>query len=273
MTRRDWSRYQVVNGGLELLEAEFTRHVYGFHFHETYAIGVTLRGVQRFRCGRQGFDSVPGDVILIPPGESHDGESGTPEGYAYRMFYVEETLLRELIAGGRDSLRGGVLVHDAAAAGGLADAWSMMSEHPSSLRAEEHFVRGLNLLAHSDRPIDAGSRTQTSPILKQVRDYLHDRPNRRVSLAELADIAGMSRFRLTRSFQRAYGLPLHAYNLQVRLHEAKRRLTKGESVVKVAVDLGFSDQSHFHRRFRSAFGVTPGQWREAHHPRHGTRTH
>ena len=262
-THRDWFRYQVLNGGIELLEAEFVTHVYERHFHEKYAIGVTLWGVQRFRCGRRRYDSVPGDVMIIRPGESHDGESGTRDGYSYLMVYVGEATFREASADGSGGLRGGVLLHDAATAGELANAWRAMSAQPSSLMAEEHFVRVLNALAYARGKADATAETPPSAILARVREYIHERPDSRVSLSELAAIAAMSRFKLTRCFQRAYGLPLHAYHLQVRLHEAKRRLTSGESIASVAVNLGFSDQSHLHRRFRAAFGLTPGQWRAA----------
>jgi AraC-like DNA-binding protein len=76
-------------------------------------------------------------------------------------------------------------------------------------------------------------------------------------------IAGLSRFQLTRQFQRVFGLPLHAYHLQIRLEEARRRLRHGQTIAAVAADLGFVDQSHFHRRFRvrARFGITPAEWR------------
>src|SRR5262245_46647848 len=90
--------YREAGQHVELLEAECTSYVYERHFHDTYAIGVTLRGVQRFRCGGRTHDSVPGRVMVIPPGEVHDGESGSPGGYAYRMFYVHERLIREVLA-------------------------------------------------------------------------------------------------------------------------------------------------------------------------------
>jgi AraC family chemosensory pili system transcriptional regulator ChpD len=67
---------------------------------------------------------------------------------------------------------------------------------------------------------------------------------------------------LTRQFEQAYGLPLHAYHLHLRLLEAKRRLRTGVPIAAVAADLGFADQSHLHRRFKGAFGMTPGEWRD-----------
>jgi AraC-like DNA-binding protein len=56
------------------------------------------------------------------------------------------------------------------------------------------------------------------------------------------------------------GLPLHAYHMQLRLHEARRRLRAGDAIAAVALDLGFADQSHLNRRFKGAFGVAPGAY-------------
>src|SRR5262249_60753651 len=85
-----------------------------------------------------------------------------------------------------------------------------------------------------------------------------------VTLHDLSAVAGMSRFQLTRRFQDAYGLPLHAYHLHARLEEGRRRLASGQTIAAVSADLGFVDQSHFHRRFKGSFGMTPGAWRAAH---------
>ena len=84
---------------------------------------------------------------------------------------------------------------------------------------------------------------------------------RNVTLDELAQLAGLNAFTLLRVFRRAYGLPPHAYQLQVRLRHAKRLLRQGETPVRAALETGFADQSHFGRHFRRAFGITPHQYR------------
>src|SRR5262245_47501492 len=81
--------------GVEMLEARFERHVYERHSHDAYAIGVTLYGVQRFSCRGRRHDNLPGQVMVIGPGEVHDGESGAFGGYGYRMLYLPA----ELVAG------------------------------------------------------------------------------------------------------------------------------------------------------------------------------
>ena len=49
------------------------------HWHDAYLVGFTEQGVQRFHCGRQRYDSVPGKIILIEPGEVHNGEAPTED--------------------------------------------------------------------------------------------------------------------------------------------------------------------------------------------------
>jgi hypothetical protein len=99
-SRTEWLTCRTGPDGIELLEAAFDRHIYDRHIHETYAIGVTLRGVQRFWCRGATHDSTPGDVILINPGEVHDGRSGARDGYADRMFYVSIDALRRVVEDG-----------------------------------------------------------------------------------------------------------------------------------------------------------------------------
>ena len=264
---RDWARYRAANADVELLEAAFEQHVYERHFHETYAIGVTLRGVQRFRGGSRTHNSMPGDVMVIPPGEIHDGESGAAGGYAYRMFYIREAALRDVLedalaTGSTTPPRGAFILHDAKLARRVNSAWKAMSVAPDSLRAEELFRQALALLSARD-PRDTVRCSCTDRNLLAVRSYLLDNLLQHVSMQALASVAGLSRFQLTRRFQRAFGLPLHAYQVQARLQEAKLRLRAGADIASVAHELGFADQSHLHRRFKGAFGITPAQWRNA----------
>jgi hypothetical protein len=81
MNQREWADSLPGCDGVELLQARFERHVYDRHMHDTYAIGVTLNGVQRFWCRGSYHDSTGGQVMVIHPGEVHDGRSGAAGGY------------------------------------------------------------------------------------------------------------------------------------------------------------------------------------------------
>lgn len=261
------ARYRLVSRDVELFEAAFERHVYERHIHDSYAIGVTLRGVQRFWCRGATRDSTAGTVIVIAPGEVHDGQSGAPGGYAYRMLYVSIDYVERVLAdaGGRRGAAIGARVPvmvDAALARQLDSAWRAGDRSPGSLAAGQ--LLDESLLAVAARNGFGGTHGRGAvdqSALRHVRDYLHQHVHLPVSVHDLAALASMSRFQLTRQFQQTYGLPLHAYHLHVRLEEAKRQLSEGAAIASVAANLGFADQSHLNRRFKGAFGVTPGEWR------------
>ena len=91
-------------------------------------------------------------------------------------------------------------------------------------------------------------------------DYLEENFAEDCALADLAVLAGINRFNLLRAFQRCVGLPPHLYQTQLRLRHARRLMLAGEAPAMAAVAVGFTDQSHLIRKFKAAYGVTPGEY-------------
>jgi AraC family transcriptional regulator len=78
-------------------------------------------------------------------------------------------------------------------------------------------------------------------------------------LDEVARQVGASPFHLARLFRRATGLSLHGYRTRLRLLHALERLEEARgALTDLALELGFSSQSHFTDAFRGAFGLPPG---------------
>ena len=98
----------------------------------------------------------------------------------------------------------------------------------------------------------------TPDTIRRSVERMHDDFSEPLSLEDLAQEVGLSRFQFLRHFRRSMGLTPHAYLLQIRAHRAKERLLEGCPIADVAVDCGFFDQSHLNRRFKEVFGVTPG---------------
>lgn len=96
--------------------------------------------------------------------------------------------------------------------------------------------------------------------LERAREILEDRKNEQVTLDDLAKAAALSRFHLVRSFANEYGIPPHAYQINVRIKYASQLLRTGMPCVQVASAVGFADQSHFARHFKRIMGVAPGAY-------------
>ncbi|WP_347110961.1 helix-turn-helix transcriptional regulator [Paenarthrobacter sp. S56] len=94
------------------------------------------------------------------------------------------------------------------------------------------------------------------PVLERLR---HDEDN--PSLAELAGIAGMTKYQLVRAVKEATGLPPLAWRQNNRIVAARQLLKAGHPIADTAQKLGFTDQSHFHRVFRAHVAAAPGEYR------------
>ena len=76
----DWVRAHAAVGGVEPVEARFAGAPFGRHRHDSYAIGLTVDGVQTFGYRGARRASLTGEVFVLHPDEAHDGAAGTPGG-------------------------------------------------------------------------------------------------------------------------------------------------------------------------------------------------
>ncbi|MFV0465718.1 MAG: helix-turn-helix domain-containing protein [Lachnospiraceae bacterium] len=93
--------------------------------------------------------------------------------------------------------------------------------------------------------------------------FLERHFTRKVSLNEMSKIAGVSKYHLSREFQRYTGYtPLHYLNM-LRIEHAKSLLTGTSlSAAKIAALSGFEDVNNFSRHFKKNTGITPGAFRK-----------
>jgi len=84
-----------------------------------------------------------------------------------------------------------------------------------------------------------------------------------ISLDEIAEVGGVSRFHLCRAFGVATGRSVMRYVRERRLTEAARKLADGApDILSVALDWGYGSHEAFTRAFRDQFGITPEQLRD-----------
>jgi AraC-like DNA-binding protein len=99
--------------------------------------------------------------------------------------------------------------------------------------------------------------------VRRAREHLRERWDQPVSLAELAGVAGLSRFELARRFREQIGVAPHAFQVNLRVERARALLAAGHPPATVAAACGFADQPHLTRTFKRAVGVTPGRYARA----------
>jgi AraC-like DNA-binding protein len=142
---------------------------------------------------------------------------------------------------------------------------ALSAEPAGGLAVEEtvlHVVAALRPHLRPGPPNRGRSRAEHTAV-RRARAHLRGRWDRRVSLAELSSVAGLSRFELVRRFRDQNRVTPHAYQLNLRVDQARRSLAAGAPPAEVAATCGFADQPHLTRVFKRAVGVSPGRYASA----------
>jgi AraC-like DNA-binding protein len=105
-------------------------------------------------------------------------------------------------------------------------------------------------------------------LVEDARELLSGEPD--LALPDLAELLGISPWRLSRLFHRLTGVTLHRYRTRLRVTAALDRLSEStDSLAALAAELGFADQAHLTRVIRAMTGLPPGRLRVLLTPRTG----
>jgi AraC-like DNA-binding protein len=248
--------------GIEALHASFVEHAYRPHSHPTWTVAVIERGAARFEVDDTRQRADEGELFVLEPESVHTGMAAVPEGWTYKVLYVAPDLISEWAEQDAPAPRGAqwVVFRDRALQAQLLRAHRALVED-DALALEVAVlgaVAGLRTHLRPGPPAPRGGHEHAA--VRRARAHLAERWAERVSLAELAAVAGLSRFELVRRFRADTGMPPHAFQIDLRIGQARRLLAAGEAPAGVAATCGFADQAHFTRTFRRAVGVTPARF-------------
>ncbi len=248
--------------GLERIEARFAGDAFEPHRHDTYAIGVTLHGVQTFQYRGETRYSTAGQIIVLHPDELHDGGAATDEGLLYRMLYIEPSLLRRALGddGAPLPFVADPVVVDEGMFAALRTVLGDLDQELEDLSVDD-------LLGEIGRGLARNANQRLKPVrhaaLHQARvakDYLEENLTALVRSEDLERVTGIDRFELSRHFRTMYATSPYRFHLMRRLHRGRSMIESGAPIAEIAAAMAFADQAHFSRHFKKAFGLTPGRW-------------
>lgn len=106
-------------------------------------------------------------------------------------------------------------------------------------------------------------KPKVSPEIRQCCDYICDHLEQKLTLEELAQVMGYSKYYLTQKFSRETGMSIRAFVTAKRVKRARHLLLHtGMPVEAISQRLKFSSRSHFAAAFRDSEGMSPTEFRE-----------
>lgn len=253
-------RRPAFRAGVELYRARIVRHAFEPHTHEAYGLGAIASGAERFRYRGSEHLAPAGSLVLMNPDELHTGRAGDAAGWSYRMVYLDPALV-EQVSGERGWWFGDAVGHDAPRARRVGRLLDQLWYSRDPLEFDSLLLTLLTEFrahARTPRAAPAEGALRFAPVIDFMRAHLH----RRITLDELAAVAGLSPFHFLRRFQATHHVTPQQMLMALRLYDAKERLARGEAPAEVAAAVGLTDQAHLTRALARRYGVTPARYQQ-----------
>lgn len=264
LNRLQYIRHPAIPG-VELLSAESSTDSWSM-FHERYLICGCPSVASSWVYRRKTHVAEDGTTAFLEPGEIHrvvtkqkpsdflalfiEHDHFKEFGHEFGMKGVPH--FRTAVAASPRLLSNLIRLRESLQLGG--DALALQSRLAVLVQEASHYAEC------RPRIFKVAGHTRA---LNLVRQHLEHRFHESVTLNELATAAALSRFHLVRAFTHHFGLPPHAYQIQLRIKRACRLLRKGAPCAEVATAVGFADQSHLGRHFKKVMGTTPSTYRRS----------
>ena len=244
------------------------------HHHDFYEVYFFLSGNVQYNIESRSYLLTPGDVLLISPMELHQPMFGSEHReYERIVLWIDKQFLEGFILSGQNL----TACFDTTVPGhtnllrpeGVARQYltfllenlmvEVDSEDPYSdmaaLSLLAQVLVALNRLAKQS----AGEENKSGQdaTVYSVLSYINEHYSENLTLDDLANKFFISKYHLSREFQRLVGTSVHRYIVQKRLVMAKQMLSEGKPSSEVYQHCGFGDYSNFFRAFKAEYQISP----------------
>ncbi|WP_413372188.1 AraC family ligand binding domain-containing protein [Paenibacillus taichungensis] len=251
---------------LEAYQFEGIMQKFPNHFHDYYVIGFIEQGKRHLVCNNEEYILNTGDMIIFNPHDPHACEQVDGRTLDYRCINIQPEVMRQYVqeVTGQDYLPRftSPVLYQSEHVTSLHELHQIILEEQADFHKEELLLFLLEQLmreyADAEPPISAQDVTIE---IRLICEYIETHYMESITLNQLVELTGLSKYHLLRLFTRQKGISPYRYLETIRINQAKRLLEHGQLPIEVAAQTGFSDQSHFTNFFKKLIGLTPKQYR------------
>ncbi|SHJ01645.1 AraC family transcriptional regulator [Desulfosporosinus lacus] len=236
------------------------------HAHEELSIGLVEKGISVNEYEGQMFEASPGYLVIIPPEVIHKCSPQSYGCWQFKMLYIRPSWLK--VAFGLQTIDyiSTVKMLDKNNLKQTTNLFRILLSKLPTIQKESCLIRELPRLLSFGFLLEGDQESfdnHNIRALKLSREYMEDNYLDRITLDNLANVSGLSKYHLIRLFNKMCGISPHGYLTMLRINHAKKELLKNISIAEVAANVGFYDQSHFSKTFKQYLGITPDYYRRA----------
>ena len=256
--------YSTSSQDISLIQAQYQEFAFQRHYHLDFHIGLITQGQQKFVYKGTSYHAGAGQVVMMPPDELHDGHSKLESGYQVSVFSVSPQWFGDLA----DHSKNGhvlsfseLILSDQATFLQLRNFHGLLINPNISQLAQDCLpFEGFSTIV--DRYAQFGSKTQVklgTQSVNTLKDYLMANLDQPVRLEQLSELCDLTTTQFQRHFKNKMGITPYAWLSRLRMEQGMRLIKSGIGGTEVAHQVGFYDQAHFSKAFKTAFGVSPSK--------------
>lgn len=222
------------------------------HFHETFSVTVIYSGECSLLVEERLYPLNGGEMVLMPAYIPHACVPAQGSDVSYRVFMLPD-----------DVMDGFAIPEEPCIirSSGYTGAETVLPRDDDSLMQTVSCF-----LSDTGRgnavTVSISCRKIPPAVMKKIADHISTEWQRDISLDELSEVSGFSKYYLVEKFRKSFGMTPHAYSLNTRINRVRELLKSGTPLAEISLELGFYDQSHFTNTFVKHTGLTPQKYRK-----------
>lgn len=235
------------------------------HFHDYYVIGFVEEGSRILSCCNKKYTIKKGSILIFNPGDNHSCHQINSKTFNYSGFNIEKQIMLDIveeITGKRElPYFAENVIYDNDLKDCLQQLHKLIMNEFKEFSKEEYLYMMMTILLQKYMPDCDKNIPECRAEIKIACDYMQLHFHERMSLKQICDVTLLSKSTLIRAFTMSKGVTPYQYLESLRMNEAKKLLEEDISLSQIALQTGFSDQSHFTKFFSQYIGLTPGVYR------------
>lgn len=283
-----WKEIQMVDSCAEIrlqVNQDTTGHVF-LHSHAFYEILLCKSGSIQYLLGDKRFRIQQGDILLIPPGVSHQPLFLEPlaEPYERYVIWIDDAFWQQQCSEYPDlnfafeqcRKRGSYLLRSTRAtwSGLFSAAVAALKETEEEKLVWKYCVRTaiISLMAHISRTYYYQDlqmpAAEKSGLVDDLFRYIDEHLTEKITLEATAKHFLVSPSTISHAFQKNMQVSFHHCVIQRRLIAAKNGILSGTPLQEIWEACGFPDYSAFYRSFKKEYGISPREFKDIHRKKH-----